>query len=240
MKALCAFLCLGLACEAMPAEAQSVPDIALDNPRIQRVHYEEGASVLLTMLPGLGTTVVFDTDEYIERVTLGGEGGYSVRVSPEGNSLLVLADQTGPQSTMVVETDVRHYTFVLRTGDGILAGYLVQFTYGELRPLDSNEVQVPSEPLQQWSYRLRGDRVVYPQSVRDDGRRTYITYHSEQALPAVFAIGPTGDEELVNGHMRGEDFVIDRVYAELVFRLDDERARAVRNGSPDPVAEAGG
>ncbi|VVS98526.1 TrbG/VirB9 family P-type conjugative transfer protein [Erythrobacter sp. EC-HK427] len=219
---------------AFPAGAQTVPDVQLDNPRIQRVHYAEGASVLLTIMPGSGTTIMLEPGEVIARVTLGSEFDYSVRVSPEGNSLLVLADHQAEESTMLVETDRRRYPFALRTGEGLTAAYLVRFTYGELPPAGA-VAAAPEAPLprQSWSYRLRGDDTVRPLRISDDGERTYITYHPEQALPAVFAIGQTGDEELVNGHMRGEQFVIDRVYAELVFRLDDERLRAQRNASPD-------
>ena len=47
-------------------------------------------------------------------------------------------------------------------------------------------------------------------------------------MPAVFGIGPTGQEEVVNGHMRGSLFTIDRVYGELVFRIDKARAEAHR------------
>ena len=110
----------------------------------------------------------------------------------------------------------------------------MRFSYGEFPPVGAVAAAPEAAlPRQSWSYRLRGDDTVRPLRISDDGERTYITYHPEQALPAVFAIGQTGDEELVNGHMRGEQFVIDRVYAELVFRLDNERLRAQRNDSPD-------
>lgn len=226
---------------ALPAAAQTVPDVPLDNPRIQRVHYAEGATVLLTILPGSGTTIMLEPGEVIERVTLGSEFDYSVRVSPESDSLLVLADHQAEDSTMLVETDRRRYPFALRTGLGLTAAYLVRFTYGELPPADAVET-LPEAPRasQSWSYRLRGDDEVRPLSISDDGERTYIAYHPEQALPAVFAIGQTGEEELVNGHMRGDLFVIDRVYSELVFRLDRERLRAQRNSAPDPAEERGG
>ena len=34
---------------------------------------------------------------------------------------------------------------------------------------------------------------------------------------------------MVNGHMRGNALVIDRVWDELIFRIDKEKARARRN-----------
>ena len=72
-----------------------------------------------------------------------------------------------------------------------------------------------------------------PATIRDNGRKTVITYAPGQPLPAVFAIGATGDEEVVDGYMRGEAFVIDRVHSELVFRIDKKKARAIRRDEPE-------
>lgn len=77
-------------------------------------------------------------------------------------------------------------------------------------------------------YRLSGERVLRPTTVVDDGIRTYIEWGEFQPLPAVFGIGPTGKEEVVDGYMREGKFTIDRVYNELIFRMDDMRAKAHR------------
>lgn len=89
------------------------------------------------------------------------------------------------------------------------------------------------EAVRWWSYRVRGADALKPASVRDDGEKTYIRFAPEQLLPAIFAISPTGDETLTNGYMRGEDFVLDRVWEELVFRIDHKKATAKRNEQPD-------
>lgn len=81
------------------------------------------------------------------------------------------------------------------------------------------------------SYRLRGDRSVRPLRVSDDGARTTIAFAPDQALPAVFAIGPTGEEIAVNGYMRTGEYVIDRVHERLVFRIDRDRATAERQAA---------
>lgn len=220
------------------ATAQVVPDLELDNPRLQTVHWQDGQDVLLTVMPETGVTVMLERGETIQRIAVGDDTAFDVRVSPEGNSFLVLPRGTDNATRMQVETDRRAYPFTLRTGAGLTAAYLVRFLYGEL-PANNERVPAfasasapaPGAPL--WAYRMRGDMVVQPQQIRDDATRTYITYGPDQPLPAVFAIGPTGDEELVNGNMREGVFVIDRVYAELVFRLDEERATALRNANPE-------
>jgi type IV secretion system protein VirB9 len=78
------------------------------------------------------------------------------------------------------------------------------------------------------SWKVRGHRSVRPVRISDDGLRTYLEWGAEQSLPAVFAIGTTGAEEVVDGYMRGGLFVIDRVHRQLVFRIDADRAVATR------------
>lgn len=229
MKVLGAALLL-LAAPA--ANAQTVPDIELGNPRVQTLHWEDGLDVLLTIMPTSGLTVMLQPGEIIQRVTVSDPTAFAVRVSPEGNSFLVLANQGAGAGQMQVETDLRSYPFTLRTGTGLTAAYLVRFLYDGSSPVSAS-APAAGMPARQWSYRVRGDRAVLPQAITDDESRTFVTYAPDQALPAIFAIGQTGDEEMVNGYMRDDVFVIDRVYAELVFRLDEERATARRNTNPD-------
>ena len=84
-----------------------------------------------------------------------------------------------------------------------------------------------------WSYRVKGRDALKPVGIRDDGEKTYILFSPNQLLPAIFAISPTGDETLTNGYMRGAVFVLDRVWDELVFRIDGKKATALRNELPD-------
>jgi type IV secretion system protein VirB9 len=80
------------------------------------------------------------------------------------------------------------------------------------------------------NYKLSGDRSLLPAAMSDDGRRTYIQWGEYQSLPAVFGIGPTGQEEVVDGYVRDGKFTIDRVYGQIVFRIDKRQAIARRLG----------
>jgi type IV secretion system protein VirB9 len=88
---------------------------------------------------------------------------------------------------------------------------------------------LPGGRANQW--RVKGDRSVRPLRIHDDGSRTYLEWGAEQSLPAVFAVGSTGSEEVVDGYMRDGVFVIDRMHHKLVFRIDKDKAIAVRRGS---------
>lgn len=234
---LTTFMALALAAST-PALAQVVPSFEVDNPRVQSITYVDGENVLLTVLPDSGATVMFERGERIERVVLDNSDAFDIRVSPDGDGLLVLPQREDAATRIAITTDRRPYRITARTGSGLTAAYLLQYRYDDA-PFTEEEAVTPLADIPaeaRWTYRLRGDREVRPLAIRDDAQRTYITYATNQALPAVFAEGPSGDEEVVNGYMRGEVFVIDRVYSELVFRIDDERATARRQDE----AEAGG
>lgn len=77
-------------------------------------------------------------------------------------------------------------------------------------------------------YRITGDSSIRPAIVRDDGARMEIIWDRTQAIPAVIGVSDQGREEVVNGYMRDDVFVIDRVYTELLFRIDSAQAMARR------------
>ena len=70
-------------------------------------------------------------------------------------------------------------------------------------------------------------------SYRLSGNKTYIEWGRDQAMPATFALGPTGSEQMVDGYMRGGIYTIDRVYETLIFRIDKKHAKAQRRDEGD-------
>ena len=230
MRALTALM-LALA-PASAVSAQIFPMPGRETPRIQTVQWAAGQPIVLTALPDTTLTVMLEPGEAIRRATLSGSRAWDVSVSAEADSFQVTPQIGAAPASLVVETDGRSYEFALETGQGLMAAYLVRLEYG---PPASPGVEEATDTISDltWSYRLRGDREVRPASVRDNGEKTVITYAPGQSLPAVFAIGPTGDEEVVDGYMRGEVFVIDRVHQELVFRIDRDKATAKRNRRED-------
>ena len=232
MTRLVAPICL-LAIPATLA-AQVMPQPGPDTPRVQTVQFIVDQPVLLTLLPETPPTVMLERGETITDVTPVGDD-FRVRVSSERNSFVILPAQGADTSTMDVTTSERSYRFNLRVENDYSAALLVRFTdNADHSGQDSyGALETEFQPAQTWLYRLRGDREVWPESLTDDGLKTRITYAPGQALPAVFAIGPSGEEEVVNGYMRDDIFVIDRVYGELVFRIDREKATARRNDTPE-------
>ena len=221
-----------LACLGTSVSAQTFPTPDQYNPRIQNARWLEGQSVVLTALPETTLTVILEPTERINRATLNGNRAWKVSVPSERNSLQITPEAGALAANLSVETDLRSYEFVLEVDAGLMAAYLVRLEHGPSLLSAGESEPKPIENLN-WSYRLRGDREVRPQSIRDNGEKTVITYAPDQALPAVFAVGPTGDEEVVDGYMRGDAFVIDRVHSKLVFRINRDKATARRNERED-------
>ncbi|QFT78515.1 TrbG/VirB9 family P-type conjugative transfer protein [Erythrobacter sp. THAF29] len=221
-------LILAIAAEGSPLCAQSYPMPGPDTPRVQSVSWIPGEPIVLTALPQTGLTVMLEPGETITRMTLGGSRTWDVFVSAESDSFQVVPQARAEAASLTVETDRRLYEFALETGRGLQAAYLVRLDFGV--PLQAR-IPETKEDLQDldWSYRIRGDKSVRPAMVRDNGSKTVIEYAPGQPLPAVFAVSATGDEEVVAGHMRGDQFVIDRVHDRLIFRIDKEKATARRN-----------
>ncbi len=222
----------GLVVWPVSLAAQTTPQPGADTPRIQSVQFIPGSPVLLTMLPETPITVLLEPGEYITGVTPGEGDDFRIRVSSDRNSFMILPTEIARMGTLDIGTRGRSYNFSLRVEPSHSAALLVRF----IESTHDYAAEADPRPLQSWRYRLRGDREVRPASLFDDGIKTRITYAPGQALPAVFAIGPTGEEEVVNGYMRDGVFVIDRVYGELVFRIDKDKATARRNDTPEEAS----
>jgi type IV secretion system protein VirB9 len=235
MKSVIAAASLTLAC-APPLAAQVFPMPGPETPRIQTADWRPGEPLVLTALPQTALTVMLEPGETIERATLGGSPAWEITVSAEADSLQVTPLIGAEAANLTVQTDRRAYNFLLETGISLQSAYLVRLQFGgNSSDPQAQSGQNPTDLIGlDWSYRLRGDQSVRPASIRDNGAKTVIEYAPGQALPAVFAIGPTGDEEVVDGYMRDGLFVIDRVHEELVFRIDKAKATARRSARAAP------
>lgn len=226
-----------LAC-GVPLVAQTFPTPGPETPRIQSAQWRPGEQLVLTALPQTALTVMLEPGERIQRATLGGSQAWQVAISAEDDSFQVTPGPGAVPASLSVVTDRRAYSFLLETGDGLQAAYLVRLQFSPAQPSyqaqPDSRAQAFAEAIAglEATWRVRGDRAVRPVSIRDNGTKTVIEYAPGQALPAVFAIGPTGEEEVVDGYMRDGLFIIDRVHQELVFRIDRAKATATRSARP--------
>lgn len=224
MRRLAAFILL-----ALPAasQAQTAPERDASDPRVAVIRYVEGRMNSLNAAPDTALSILLDPLDPIQRVQTSDQSAFDISVPETRDSLVIFPLLDRSIAIVTVTTQSRSYSFEIVAAPGLAATPLVRFEYDDYQTA-GNLIPAPASDAPRWSYRVRGDSEVRPELVEDDGLKTYITYSADQYLPAVFAIGPTGDEEVVDGYMRGELFVIDRVHEELVFRIDREKATAKR------------
>ena len=216
------------------AVAQTMPSPSLDDPRLQTLIYDPARPARLVAFADANLTVMLLPGEQIEKVTTSDRNAFDVRITGSNDSLNIMPLRPDAAATLVVDTRQRRYEFDVGTKGG-LAAYLVRFVPNAPAMPMPGPMPMPMRPpgapplaVVDNSYRLSGERSLLPTGMSDDGRRTYIQWGDSQSLPAVFGIGPTGQEEVVDGYMREGKFTIDRVYGQIVFRIDKRQATARR------------
>lgn len=193
--------------------------------RYHTFDYENGSTFQLSTIVGTKQMVLFSKGERIRAITLSDPSAYSVHISPSGDSITLQANGSREPIMMNVVTDLRSYELALVPTLNGTVPQVIDFSYasGEGR----QERQMPDQ-ADDAIWRLSGAKALRPISISDDGKKTYIAWGQEQPMPAVFAIGVTGDEEMVEGYVRAGLLTIDRVYRQLVFRIDRQSAQAKR------------
>jgi type IV secretion system protein VirB9 len=213
---------------AAGAAAQVSPIPAIDDPRLQTVSYDPTRPVRLVAFPDSSLTVMLLPGEQIQHVVVSDPQAFDARATGSNDSLSIKALRADAAARLLVDTAQRRYEFDLTTGSGLAAAYIVRFVSGSATELPPVYAQAAPAPAITGEYRLSGEQTLLPSRIGDDGTRTFLEWDAYQSLPAVFGIGFNGEEEVVDGYMRDGVFTIDRVYGELVFRIDKKRARARR------------
>jgi type IV secretion system protein VirB9 len=185
--------------------------------------------------PQASLTLIMREGERVQRVVLSDNSAFHVVGTGDNDSRSITPLHAGAVATMTVQTDKGQHLFDLATGSGDSAAYVVRLV-GANQPVARNPAQILRQDLAALPghYNLKGDKALRPEKIADDGSKTYIQWGASQALPAVLGIGPTGQEEVVPGYVRNGVFTIDRVYSELVFRMDKQKTIALREAVKRP------
>jgi type IV secretion system protein VirB9 len=224
MKGLVA-LTMTLCMLSTPAAAQPTSVSNLHDSRLQLIVCKPNTPLRVIAFPDANITLVFDLSERVKRVIVSDSNVVHAAVSADAGAIILSPMGPDIAASLVVTTNIREYRFDLETGGSPAAAVLARIVSETTETEFSGRAE---QNTRAWDYKLSGDKIVQPAKVSDDGTKTFIGWYPNQVLPAVFGIGPTGEEEIVAGYMRNDLFVIDRVYPRLVFRIDDARAVAKR------------
>jgi type IV secretion system protein VirB9 len=206
--------------------AQISPAQTLQNDsRLETVAYEDGATVPVNSAIGHGVMIVFAAGERVIAFDATDPQAFSIDESVNTGSLVIRTNRTPENPNITVRTQLRTYNLLVFAGMPEDADMVVQFIYANE---DTLVARRPAVEVKKPQYRVTGETSLRPTQISDDGTRTFLIWGEDQALPAVFSINPFGDEEIVDGYMRGGIYTIDRVYPRLVFRIDRKAAKAER------------
>lgn len=204
--------------------------LALSNPVAiqaagERLVYDPATTTSIAVAPGGEVEIALVPGDAAQSVTLENTAAFAVVVAASGDRMTVKPLRAPVNSRMTVVTQARRYDFALWTDLAALPVRTFLFASGSA-PAVAEKVAAPAAVVGTW--RIAGSRAIRPSEMWDDGERIYLRWAPNQALPAVFAIGPTGKEEVVDGYMRDDVFVVDRMHNQLVLRIDRDRVTAVR------------
>lgn len=218
---------------ASSAFGRSMPVASPDDSRIAILHYAPGSPGQLRALAGVDLLVLVPRGEHVQRVVVGDPGAVRVDVPGEHDGLILAALHPVTDVSLAVETEQQAYQLSLTVTDQGQVPWLVRIERGRvithsMFPATPIRTAPPPQPLPPGQWRVKGDKALLPITISDDGAKILIQWSSAQAIPAVFARDDQGQEQMVNGYMRGDFFVIDRVFEHLVFRIDKASVYADR------------
>jgi len=217
---------------------------------IQVYPYTEGALYRLYASPGQVSDVALQPGEELVSVSAGDTVRWVVgdTISGSGNTsrahVLVKPISAGIRTNLMIATNRRTYHLELESVEGgymaalswrypadELAGLTARNDRAIAREAGSIERGLTLEGLN-FDYRLTGDSPAWkPVRVFDDGRQVFIQMPEDIAttdMPPLFVLGEDGDAELVNYRVRGNYYVVDRLFRAAELRLGTRNQTVVR------------
>jgi P-type conjugative transfer protein TrbG len=216
---------------------------------IQVYPYTKGALYQLYAAPAQITDIALEPGEKLVSVSAGDTVRWVVgdTTSGEGKDAIVhiLVKPIGAdlQTNLVITTDRRTYHLEMRSSPSTYMAS-VSWTYpaSELLALKKqrSEADLASGAIAdtginieqlKFRYRIEGDAPWRPLRVFDDGTKVYIQFPSglaQSEAPPLFLVGPDAKPALVNYRVRGNTYIVDRLFAAAELRLGTAPQRVVR------------
>lgn len=228
-RPLLAALALGVALAGSASHgvawATQTPRPGATDPRIRTVAYDPDQVVRLTGYFGIQTMLEFAPDERIENVSIGDAMGWQVTPNKKANLLFLKPLDRTAATNMTVVTDRRRYVFELVVAGPKASAKDLAYVVRLLVPAPAPVTVIrptpapPAAPVVRNSaYAVKGDAVIQPTRVFDDGVATYFGWPARADLPAVFVVGVDGVEGLANAVVRDGYLVVDQLAPRFVLR----------------------
>jgi P-type conjugative transfer protein TrbG len=215
---------------------------------IQVYPFTQGALYRLYAAPEQVSDIALQPGEKLIAVSAGDTVRWVVGDTSSGSGaseqvhLLVKPIAPGLKSNLVITTDRRTYHLELEsTPATYMASVSWAYPQDKLLALQrQNEKASAALPVDQglsldrlrFRYQVTGDAPPWrPLRAFDDGSKVYIEFPKridQGEAPPLFIVGPQGGAELVNYRMRGNFYVVDRLFAAAELRFGQDPQQVVR------------
>lgn len=216
--------------------------------------FRDGSLYAVQTSPQRITDIALEAGETLLSVSAGDTARWVVGDAKSGagrmlqTHVLVKPAATGLATNLVIMTDRRVYHVELKSVSG-LSMSAVSWRYGDdliikdvgadQKPRDKKSADlmpalvvsgVPADQLN-FKYKISGDKPDWrPLRAFDDGRRVFIQMPENIGTtdaPPLFVMGENGPS-LVNYRVRGQYYIVDRLFDRAELRLGDKRQKIVR------------
>lgn len=230
--------------------AKIEPDLDRFVNAVQVYPYMEGALYRLYAAPEQVTDITLEPGERLNSVSAGDTVrwvvGDTVSGGPDGEQVHILVKPIAPglSTNLVIATDRRAYHLEMRSfRETYMAA--ISWTYPQdhlikrrheidrVNEAAENVIAAAVDPDDlKFRYSIEGDRPHWrPVRAFDNGKQVFIQFPENIAqgeAPPLFVLSRKGEPELVNYRMRGNYYVVDRLFAAAELRLGEKRQDIVR------------
>lgn len=218
---------------------------------IQVYPYTEGALYQLYTMPEMVSNIALQPGEEIVAVSAGDTVRWVIgdTVSGDRAHVLVKPIAEGLRTNLVIITDRRAYHLELRsTPETYMASVSWHYPRDALLALEqrnSDAIEAADRVIDEglrlerlrFRYEISGDTPPWrPVRVFDDTHKVYIQFPrrlDQGEAPPLFVVGPDGENQLVNYRMRGNYYIVDRLFAAAELRLGEDPQQVVRISRTD-------
>ena len=230
--------------------AKIEPDLERFVNAVQVYPFMEGALYRLYAAPEQVTDIKLEPGERLNSVSAGDTVRWVVGDTTSGGAageqvhILVKPIASGLSTNLVIATDRRAYHLEMRS---FRETYMAAISW--VYPQDQfvkrrNETRQANDDIEnviaasvdpddlQFRYEIEGDKPHWrPVRAFDNGKQVFIQFPKsigQGEAPPLFVLSRDGNPELVNYRMRGNYYVVDRLFSAAELRLGEKRQDIVR------------
>jgi len=220
--------------------------------------FSDSALYRLYAAPGQVTDIALEPGETLSAISAGDTVRWAVGDTASGAGptrqvhVMVKPFAAGLTTNLVILTDKRAYHLQLasteRTAMAALSWSYPQEALIAARAATEQGPSSIDAGLQldelKFRYAIGGDNPPWkPVHVFDDGKKVYIQFPEQidrGEAPPLFVVGSDGQSELVNYRMRGNFYVVDRLFSRAELRLGRDPQQVVRITRSEDKPHKGG